>query len=198
MAEITAALVKELREKTGVGMMDCKNALKETNGDMEKAEEILRKKGFAKAAKRADREANEGVVEAYIHPGSKLGVIVEINCETDFVANTDDFKAFAKNVAMHIAATNPLAVVREGVDQALLDKETEIYQEQAKAEGKPENIVEKIAQGRLEKYFTENVLLDQAYVKEPEKSINDLLTETTAKVGEKVSIKRFSRFKIGE
>lgn len=197
MAEITAALVKELREKTGVGMMDCKNALKETNGDMEKATEILRKKGIAKAAKRADREANEGIIEAYIHPGSKLGVLVEINCETDFVANTDDFKTFAKNVAMHIAATNPLAIDREGVDQALLDKEIEIFKEQAKTEGKPDHIVEKIAQGRLEKYFTENILLDQAYVKEPEKSVQDLLTETTAKVGEKVTIKNFSRFKIG-
>ena len=198
MAEITAALVKELREKTGVGMMDCKNALKESNGDLEKATEILRKKGIAKAAKRADREANEGVVESYIHPGSKLGVLVEINCETDFVANTDDFKTFARNVAMHIAATSPLAINREQVDQALLDKEIEIYKDQAKAEGKPDNIVEKIAQGRLEKYFAENVLLDQAYVKEPEKNIQDLLNETTAKVGEKVTIKKFSRFKIGE
>ena len=197
MAEITAALVKELREKTGVGMMDCKNALKETDGDMEKASEILRKKGIAKAAKRADRVANEGVVEAYIHPGSKLGVLIEINCETDFVANTDDFKAFAKNVAMHVAATNPMAVSRDGVDQALLDKEIEIYKEQGKIEGKPDNIIEKIAQGRLEKYFAENVLLDQAYVKEPEKSIQDLLNETIAKVGEKVTINNFSRFKIG-
>jgi len=198
MAEITAALVKELREKTGVGMMDCKNALKESNGDMEKAADILRKKGIAKAAKRADREANEGIVEAYIHPGSKLGVLIEINCETDFVANTDDFKSFARNVAMHVAATNPVAVSREGVDQELIDKEIEIYKEQAKTDGKPDNIVEKIAQGRLEKFYTENVLLDQAYVKEPEKSIQDLLTETTAKVGEKVTIKNFSRFKIGE
>jgi len=197
MADITAAMVKELREKTGVGMMDCKNALKESNGDMDKANEILRKKGIAKAAKRADREANEGIVEAYIHPGSKLGVLVEINCETDFVANTDDFKMFARNVAMHIAASNPISITREEVDKALLDKEIEIYKEQAKTEGKPDNIVEKIAQGRLEKYFTENVLLDQAYVKEPDKSIQDLLTETTAKVGEKVTIKNFSRFKIG-
>ena len=197
MADITAAMVKELREKTGVGMMDCKNALKESNGDMDKANEILRKKGIAKAAKRADREANEGIVEAYIHPGSKLGVLVEINCETDFVANTDDFKMFARNVAMHIAASNPISISREEVDQTLLDKEIEIYKEQAKTEGKPDNIVEKIAQGRLEKYFTENVLLDQAYVKEPDKSIQDLLTETTAKVGEKVTIKNFSRFKIG-
>ncbi|MCB9059505.1 MAG: translation elongation factor Ts [Calditrichae bacterium] len=198
MAEITAALVKELREKTGVGMMDCKNALKEADGDMEKASEILRKKGIAKAAKRADREANEGIVETYIHPGSKLGVLVEINCETDFVANTDDFKVFARNVAMHIAASNPLAVQREELDKALVEKELEIYKEQAKATGKPDNIVEKIALGRLDKYYTESVLLDQAYVKEPEKTISDLLTETIAKVGENINIRRFSRFKIGE
>lgn len=198
MAEITAALVKELREKTGVGMMDCKNALKEANGDMEKASEILRKKGIAKAAKRADREANEGIVESYIHPGSKLGVIVEINCETDFVANTDDFKEFAKNIAMHIAASSPLAVQREELDKDLIDKELEIYKDQAKAQGKPDNIVEKIAQGRLEKYYAESVLLDQAYVKEPDKSVQDLLTETIAKVGENINIKRFARFRIGE
>jgi len=198
MAEITAAIVKELREKTGVGMMDCKNALKEANGDMEKATDILRKKGIAKAAKRADREAKEGIVEAYIHPGSKLGVLVEINCETDFVANTDDFKAFAKNVAMHIAAASPVEVRREEVDSKIIEKEIEIYKEQAKSQGKPENIVEKIAQGRLEKFYVEAVLLDQAYVKEPDKSIQDLLNETIAKVGENVTIKRFARFRIGE
>lgn len=198
MADISAAMVKELREKTGVGMMDCKNALAETNGDIEKATEILRKKGIAKAEKRADREANEGVVESYIHPGSKLGVIVEINCETDFVANTDDFKAFTRNVAMHIAASNPVAVIREEVDAALVEKELDIFKAQAKDQGKPDNIIEKIATGRLEKFYTENVLLDQAYVKEPDKSIKDLLTETISKVGENVTIKRFARFKIGE
>ena len=198
MAEITAALVKELREKTGVGMMDCKNALKEANGDMEKASEILRKKGIAKAAKRADREANEGIIESYIHPGSKLGVIVEVNCETDFVANTDDFKNFARNIAMHIAASSPLAVKRDELNKELIEKELEIYKEQAKSQGKPDNIVDKIAQGRLEKYYTESVLLDQAYVKEPDKSIQDLLTETVSKVGENITIKRFARFRIGE
>jgi elongation factor Ts len=197
MADITAAMVKELREKTSVGMMDCKNALKESDGDMEKATEILRKKGIAKAAKRADREANEGLVEAYIHPGSKLGVLVEINCETDFVANTDDFKDFARNVAMHVAATNPVAIRREEVDPEMLNKEMEIFKEQAKAQGKPDNIVEKIAQGRMEKFYAENVLLDQAYVKAPEKSIQDLLNEAIAKVGENVTIKNFKRFQIG-
>ncbi len=198
MAEITAATVKELREKTGVGMMDCKNAIKEANGDSEKASDILRKKGIAKAAKRAGREAKEGLIESYIHPGSKLGVIVEVNCETDFVANTDNFKEFVKNIAMHIAASNPIAVKREEVDQALVEKEIEIFKEQAKAEGKPDNIIEKISAGRLEKYYSETVLLNQAYVKEPDKTVLDLLNETISKVGENVTIKRFSRFQIGE
>ncbi len=198
MAEITAALVKELREKTGAGMMDCKNALKESEGDLEKAADILRKKGIAKAAKRADREAKEGLIESYIHPGNKLGVLVEVNCETDFVSNTDDFKEFTKNVAMHIAASNPLAVKREEMDQSIIEKELAILKEQAAAEGKPENIVEKIVQGRLEKFYSENVLLEQPYVKDPEKSVNDLLVETIAKVGENITIKKFSRFRIGE
>lgn len=197
MAEITAAMVKELRGKTGVGMMDCKNALKEANGDTEKAMDILRKKGIAKAAKRAGREAKEGLIEAYIHPGSKLGVIVEVNCETDFVAKTDNFKEFVKNIAMHIAASNPIAVKREEVDQALVEKEIEIFKEQAKTEGKPDHIIEKISTGRLEKYYSENVLLNQAYVKEPDKTILDLLNEIISKIGEKVTIKRFSRFQIG-
>ncbi len=198
MANITAAMVKALRESTGVGMMDCKNALKEADGDTEKATEILRKKGISKAAKRAHREANEGVVEAYIHPGSNLGVLVEINCETDFVANTDNFKAFAKNVAMHIAATNPSGLTREDMDKAEIEKELEIYKEQALAQGKPEKIIERIAEGRIEKFYSENVLLEQAFVKDPDKTIQDLLTETIAKVGENVTIKRFARFKIGE
>lgn len=198
MAEITAAMVKDLREKTGVGMMDCKKALQETGGDFDKALDVLRKKGIAKAAKRADREAKEGTVASYIHPGSNLGVLVEVNCETDFVANTDGFKDFARNVAMHIAAASPAAVRREEVDRADVDKEMEILKEQALASGKPENIVEKIVQGRLEKYYSEVVLLEQPYVREPEKSIQDLLTETIAQVGENVSIKRFARFKIGE
>ncbi len=198
MAEITAAMVKQLRDKTGAGMMDCKKALQEAEGDFDKAVEILRKRGIAKAAKRADREANEGVVAAYIHPGSKLGVLVEVNCETDFVANTDDFKEFAKNIAMHIAASNPLAVKREDLDQEALEKEKEIYREQALAQGKPEHIVDKIVEGRLEKYYSEVCLLEQPYVKDPDKTIKDLLTEVIAKVGENITIKRFARFRIGE
>jgi elongation factor Ts len=198
MAEITAAMVKELREKSGVGMMDCKNALTESNGDFDKALDILRKKGIAKAAKRADREAKEGTIYAYIHPGSKLGVLVEINCETDFVANTDDFQDFAKNIAMHIAAASPLAIKREELDQALVDKEMEIFKEQAKASGKPENIIEKIAQGRLDKYYSEVCLLEQAYVKDMDLTIQQLLTDTIAKVGENITVKRFARFRIGE
>ncbi len=198
MAEITAAMVKELRDKSGAGMMDCKKALQESDGDFEKALDVLRKKGISKAAKRAEREANEGMVTSYIHPGSKLGVLVEINCETDFVANTDDFKEFAKNVAMHIAASNPLAIRREELDTAAIEKEKEILKEQALASGKPENIVEKIVQGRLEKYYSEVCLLEQPFVKDPDKSVQDLLTETIAKLGENVTIKRFARFRIGE
>ncbi|MGD9489394.1 MAG: translation elongation factor Ts [Calditrichaceae bacterium] len=198
MAEITAALVKELRDKTGAGMMDCKNALTESGGDMEKAMDFLRKKGIAKAAKRADREVKEGIVESYIHPGSKLGVLVEVNCETDFVANTDDFKSFARNLAMHVAASNPLVVRREQLDQNTINKELEIYKDQAKDQGKPENILEKIAMGKLEKYYTEVCLLEQPYVKDPNKTIQDLIAETVAKVGENVTIKQFARFRIGE
>ncbi len=197
MANITAAMVKELRDKTGVGMMDCKKALNETDGDFDKALDVLRKKGIAKAAKRADRQANEGVVASYIHPGSNLGVMVEVNCETDFVANTDGFKEFAKNVAMHIAASNPTAVDREQVDKKEVDKELEILKAQALDSGKPEHIVDKIVQGRLEKFYSEVVLLEQPYVKDPDKSIKDLLTETISKVGENVTIKRFARFQIG-
>ncbi len=198
MAEITAAMVKELRDKTGAGMMDCKKALQEAGGDFDKAVELLRKKGIAKAAKRAEREANEGVVTAYIHPGSKLGVLVEVNCETDFVAKTDDFQEFAKNIAMHIAASSPLAVKREDLDQEVIEKEKQLYREQALESGKPEHIVDKIVEGRLEKYFSEVCLLEQPYVKDPDKTIKDLLTETIARVGENITIKRFARFRIGE
>ena len=198
MVEITAKLVKELRDKSGAGMMDCKKALQETEGDLDKAMESLRKSGIAKAAKRSDREAKEGSVTAYIHPGSKLGVLVEVNCETDFVANTDNFKEFTKNIAMHIAASSPLAVRREDLPQDVVEAEMNIFKEQALASGKPENIVEKISQGRLEKYYGEVCLLEQAYVKDPDKSIQDLVTETIASMGENISIKRFSRFRIGE
>ncbi len=198
MADITASMVKELRDKTGAGMMDCKKALQEAEGAFDKAVELLRKKGIAKAAKRAEREANEGVVTAYIHPGSKLGVLVEINCETDFVAKTEDFQNFAKNVAMHIAASNPLAIRREDLDSEFIRKEKEIFKEQALSSGKPEHIVDKIVEGRLEKYYSEVCLLEQPYVKDPDKTIKELLVETIAKIGENITIKRFARFRIGE
>ena len=198
MAEITAKAVKELREKTGLGMMDCKKALQETGGDMEKAVDFLRKQGLAAVEKRAGRQASEGVVNAYIHPGSRLGVLVEINCETDFVARTDDFQQFAKDVAMHIAASRPLAVDREGIPAETIDREREIYLEQAKNEGKPEHIAEKIVQGRMEKYFQDFCLMEQAFVKNPDQTVQDLLTEITAKIGEKISIRRFACFRLGE
>ena len=198
MANISAQMVKELREMTGAGMMDCKNALVEADGDMEKAVEILRKKGIAKAEKKAGRETKDGLVDAYIHAGGKLGVLVEVNCETDFVANTDDFKTFVRNVAMQIAATNPIAISREDVPEDVINREKEIYREQALSSGKPEHIVDKIAEGKLEKFFAENVLLEQAYIRDPEKTIKDYLTETIAKLGENITIRRFARFRIGE
>ncbi len=198
MANITAAMVKELREKTGAGMMDCKKALQEVDGDMEKAIDFLRKKGIAKAEKKASREAKDGLVEAYIHAGGKLGVIVEVNCETDFVAKTDDFKEFVRNLAMHVAASNPQGVNRDDIDAELVAKEVEIYKDQAKDSGKPEHIIEKIAEGKLEKFYSENVLLEQAYIRDPDKSIKDYLTETIAKLGENIAIQRFARFRIGD
>jgi elongation factor Ts len=198
MAEITATLVKELREKTGAGMMDCKNALKDADGEMDKAVEILRKKGIARASKKADRAVNEGRIEAYIHPGSKLGVLVEINCETDFVAKTEDFMTFSRDVAMQIAASAPLFVKREDVDQGTIDSEMDIYRAQAKEQGKPDNIIDKIATGKLDKFYSEICLMEQPFVKDPDKTIENLLTETIAKLGENISIRRFIRFKVGE
>ncbi len=198
MAEITAALVKELRDKSGAGMMDCKSALVEAKGDLEKAGEVLRKKGIAKASKKADRAANEGRIEAYIHPGSKLGVLLEVNCETDFVANTDDFAKFCRDVSMQVAASSPGFVRREEVDQETIDHEMEIYKEQARTQGKPEQILEKIATGKLDKFYSEICLLEQPFVKDPDKTIQALLTETIAKLGENISIRKFSRFKVGE
>ncbi|MEE9117920.1 MAG: translation elongation factor Ts [Calditrichia bacterium] len=198
MADITAALVKELREKTGAGMMDCKNALVEAQGDMDKAGELLRKKGIARASKKASRAVNEGRIEAYIHPGSKIGVLVEINCETDFVAKTDEFKTFSRNVAMQIAASSPVYVKRDGVDQETIDREMDIYREQAKSQGKPENIIEKIATGKLDKFYSEICLMEQPFVKDADITIENLVTETITKLGENISIRRFSRFKIGE
>ncbi len=198
MAEITATVVKELRDKTGAGMMDCKNALKEADGDMDKAIDVLRTKGIARASKKANRAVNEGRIEAYIHPGSKLGVLVEINCETDFVAKTDDFTSFSRDVAMQIAASSPLFVKREEVDQGTIDQETKIYREQAKEQGKPDNIIDKIAAGKLDKFYSEICLLEQPFVKDPDKTIENLVTETITKLGENITIRRFSRFKIGE
>ena len=198
MTEISAKAVKELRDRTGAGMMDCKRALQEANGDVEKAIDGLRKSGIAKAEKKSSRDVKDGLVDAYIHPGGKLGVLIEVNCETDFVAKTDDFKQFVRNLAMHIAATNPMALTREEIDNSIVEKELEIYKEQALGSGKPEHIVDKIAQGRLGKFFAENVLMEQAYVKDPDISIKDLTTNTITKLGENISIRRFSRFRIGD
>ena len=198
MASITAAMVKELREQTGAGMMDCKKALQETDGDLQKAMDFLRKKGVAKAEKKASRDANDGIVEAYIHAGGKLGVLVEINCETDFVAKTEDFKEFARNLAMQIAATNPLAVNREDIPKEMIDKEIEIYKGQAKDSGKPDHIIEKIATGKLEKFYSENTLLEQGYIKDPDTTIKDYLTAIIAKLGENITVRRFTRFRIGD
>lgn len=198
MAEISATMVKQLREKTGSGMMDCKKALAECDGDMEKAIDFLRKKGLATAQKRAGRAMTEGIIHAYIHMGGKLGVLVEINCETDFVARNEDFKEFSKNIAMHIAASNPLGIRPEDVSQDIIDKERDIYRAQAAEMGKPENVVEKIVEGKIQKFFKDNCLLNQAYVRDPEIAVSDLLNELIAKIGENITIKRFVRYQIGE
>ncbi len=197
MSGISAAMVKELREKSGAGIMDCKTALGECDGDLEKAVDFLRKKGIATAAKRAGRATSEGTVQSYIHMGGKIGVMVEVNCETDFVAKTDDFNEFARNIAMHIAATNPVGIAREDVPQAVIDREREIYKAQVLEMGKPEQMVEKIAEGKLNKFFKDNCLMNQQYVKEPDKTIADYLNEVIARTGEKITIKRFARFQIG-
>lgn len=196
--EITAALVKELRERTGAGMMDCKKALMESNGDIEKAIEYLREKGLAAAAKKAGRIAAEGAVDSYIHMGGKIGVLVEVNCETDFVANTDQFKAFCHDVAMHIAAANPLFVTKEEVPTDALNKEKDIFRAQALNEGKPEKIVERMVEGRIEKYYKEVCLMEQPFVKDPDKTIGDLVSDMTIAIGEKISIRRFTRYERGE
>ena len=198
MSEITAAMVKQLRDKTGSGMMDCKKALAENSGDMEKAIDFLRKKGLATAAKRAGRATTEGVVQPYVHTGGKLGVMVEVNCETDFVAKSEDFQEFAKNVAMHIAATSPIGISPEDVPAETLAREKDIYMDQARQTGKPENVIEKIVEGKMSKFLKENCLMNQAYVRNPDITIADLLNELIAKIGENISIKRFVRFQIGE
>ncbi len=198
MTTISAGMVKQLREKTGAGIMDCKEALTECGADMDKAVEYLRKKGLATAAKRAGREMSEGVVHSYIHTGGKIGVLVEVNCETDFVAKTDDFKELAKNIAMHIAASSPVGIRPEDVPSDVVEKEKEIYRAQALESGKPEKVVEKIVEGKLAKFFKESCLLNQPYVRDPEITVADMLNEAIAKIGENITVRRFSRFQIGE
>jgi elongation factor Ts len=195
---ITAQMVKELRERTSAPMMDCKAALTETQGDMEKAIDFLRKKGLASAAKKAGRVAAEGAVGSYIHGAGKLGVLVEVNCETDFVARTDEFQELIRDIAMHIAAAEPRFVRREEVTEEVLDREKEIFRDQATASGKPANVVEKIVQGKMEKYFSEYVLLEQPFVKDSDKTVGQLITEKIAKIGENIQVRRFVRFKLGE
>ena len=194
---VSAAEVKKLRDMTGAGMMDCKAALIETDGDLEKAVDFLRKKGMASAQKRAGREAKEGVIMSYIHPGSRLGVLVEVNCETDFVAKTDDFQEMAKDIAMQIAAANPVAVSREDIPEDVIEKEKEIFKSQAADGKKPENIVEKIVAGKLDKYFQEAVLMEQSYVKDSGKTVKDFMMEVSGKLGEAMSVRRFVRFQLG-
>lgn len=198
MTTISAGMVKQLREKSGAGIMDCKQALAECEGDIEKAVDFLRKKGLATAKKRAGRATMEGAVQSYIHMGGKIGVLVEVNCETDFVAKTDDFLAFVKNIAMHVAATSPVGIVEEDVPQDVIDREKEIYRAQALEMGKPEKMVDKIADGKLKKFFKESCLMNQAYVKDPNMTITDYLNDVIAKTGEKITIKRFARFQVGE
>jgi len=196
--EITAQMVKELRTKTGAGMMDCKKALSETGGDFAKAINYLREKGIAKAADKSGRSTSEGVIYSYIHPGDKLGVLVEINCETDFVARTDDFRNFAKDIAMQIAASAPLSVKREELDEELIEEEKNIYRQQALNEGKPEKILDKIVDGKIEKYFSEVCLMEQPFVKDNDKKVGDIVKEAIGKLGENMAIKRFVRFRLGE
>jgi elongation factor Ts len=196
--EISASLVKDLREKTGVGMMDCKKALQESGGDLQSAIDYLRKKGIATAKKRGGRVTSEGQVQSYIHAGGKIGVLVEVNCETDFSAKTTDFSEFVKNVAMQIAATNPISIDREGVEPQTLEKEKEIYMTQAKESGKPEKVWDKIVEGKMKKFYSESCLLEQPFVKNPDITVQDLLSELMAKTGENILIRRFSRYQLGE
>jgi elongation factor Ts len=198
MADISAKLVKELRDRTAAGFMECKKALVETDGDVDKAEVYLRKRGVTLAEKKAGREANEGVVASYIHAGGKLGVLIEVNCESDFVARTDEFQTLVNDIAMHVAATAPRFVRREEVDEASVEQEKEIQRARALAEGKPEKIVDKIVEGRMGKFYEEIVLLDQPFIKDPSGSVQDLITAAVAKLGENITIGRVTRFKIGE
>jgi elongation factor Ts len=200
MADISASQVKELRDRTGAGMMECKKALQESSGNLERAIDILRAKGAAKAAKRAEREAKEGTVTSYVHMGGKIGVLVELNCETDFVARNEQFQRLARDVAMHIAAANPISIDAEGIAPDVIERERGVYAEQVKNDGKPEKMWDKIIEGKLSKFYKESTLLDQIFVKDPDgkKTVNDIITEAAAKTGEKIVVRRFVRFALGE
>ncbi len=195
---VGAGVVKELRERTGAGMMDCKKALEESGGNIDKAIEFLRIKGLSKAAKKADREANEGLVLSYIHPGNRIGVLIEVNCETDFVARTDEFQALVRNLAMHVAAASPLGVNKEDISTDLLDKEKEVFKAQALEEGKPAAVIDKIIAGRIEKFYAEAALMEQVYVRDNEKRVKDLVNEAISKLGENIKVARFARFQLGQ
>jgi len=195
---IDAKTVKELRDKTGAGMMDCKNALKDSDGNIEQAIDYLRKTGITKAEKKGSRDTKEGIIYSYIHAGGRLGVLIEVNCETDFVAKTDSFVELSHNLAMQIAATNPTALERESIPESVISREKEIYADQAKSLGKPENIIEKMVDGRMNKFFQENCLMEQAYIKDSEKKVLDILTESIATLGENITISRYTRFAVGE
>ena len=196
--EITSGMVKELRERTNVGMMDCKKALQDASGDMEKAVDLLRQKGLAKAMKRAGREATDGLIHSYIHSGGKIGVLVEVNCETDFAAKSEDFAEFVRNVALQIAAASPLGVSPEDISQDVVERERAIYMAQARESGKPENILEKMVDGKVRKFYEENTLMGQKFIRDPEKTMQDYLNELIAKIGEKIQIRRFCRYQLGE
>ena len=198
MATITAGQVKELRDRTSAGMMECKAALEEADGNIEVAIDILRAKGASKAAKRAGREAAEGVIASYVHMGGKIAVLVEVNCETDFVARTDAFQALGRDIAMHIAATNPLAVNVEGIPADIVERERGVFREQVRNEGKPENLWDKIVDGKLKKFYQDNALLNQQYVKDPDKTVQELITEVSSKTGENIVVRRFVRYALGE
>ncbi|HKA24843.1 MAG TPA: translation elongation factor Ts [Candidatus Eisenbacteria bacterium] len=198
MTQITAELVKELRSRTGVGMMECKKALSESAGDMDKAVEYLRKQGIAKADSKSGREAGEGLVEAYIHPGSRVGVLIEVNCETDFVARTDEFQRLVRNLAMQVAATRPLAVRREGVPAELVERERVIYAEQLKNEGKPEAMIPRILEGKMDKFYQSVVLMEQPYIRDDKKTVEEIVKEAIAKMGENIRVRRFATFTLGQ
>lgn len=195
---IDAKLVKTLRDRTGAGMMDCKKALVSSNGNLDNAIDFLRKSGIAKAEKKGLRETKEGLVYSYIHSGGRLGVLVELNCETDFVANTDGFKELAHNISMQVAATNPVSLDRDSINKNIILREKDIFLEQAKKEGKPEAIIQKMVEGRINKFYQESCLMEQTYIKDPDKKVTDLLTETVSTLGENITVKRFVRFSIGE